>query len=156
MTASTIPELVFDTEPRDTAAVISPAYSNSALSRDELSEASAKAADDILALLKPESPGIDGQPVVSMALPNGLGFVLAFLGVVAKGAIAAPLNPAYTVPEYEVSTFTTYSITTLNLLPPHRRALAWTFWLVALVKLEGIADFCGSSISATPRPASWS
>lgn len=102
MAGPTIPTLVFDAEPRSTAAVISPASSSSPLSRNELKEASTRAADEILALLKLETQGIDGQPVVSMALPNGLGFVMAFLGVVARGAIAAPLNPAYTAPEFEV------------------------------------------------------
>lgn len=104
MTGHAIPELVFETGTRQAAAVLSPGATSdiSTLSRDELSHASARAAEGILAHLQPESPGIDGQPVVAMALPNGLGFVLAFLGVVTSSAVAAPLNPAYTIPEYEV------------------------------------------------------
>lgn len=103
MSVATIPKLVFDSGDGTTTAVISPAASSDvAISRDELERAGTEAAETILSLLTSESSGIDGQPVVSMALSNGLGFVLGFLGVVATGAIAAPLNPAYTIPEYEV------------------------------------------------------
>lgn len=38
--------------------------------------------------------------VVAMALPNGPPFVLCFLAIVAMGATAAPLNPAYTAEEF--------------------------------------------------------
>lgn len=100
-TGHTIPELVFGTDPHDTPAVISSTVSVS-LSQDKLKEASLAAASTILSLYKHDFIGIDGQPVVSLALPNGLGFVLAFLGVVSRGAVVAPLNPAYTIPEYEV------------------------------------------------------
>lgn len=104
MSVVTIPKLIFDTGDSTKTAVISPAASSDvAISRDELERISTDAARSILSLLDPESAGVYGQPVVSMALPNGLGFIMAFLGVVAAGAIAAPLNPAYTIPEYEVN-----------------------------------------------------
>lgn len=103
MTAYTVPNLVFEAEPHDAVVVVSPAAGNATLTRHELKHASLEVADGIRACLKTTSAGIDGQPVVAMALPNGLGFVLAFLGVVARGVVAAPLNPAYTVPEFEVS-----------------------------------------------------
>lgn len=105
MAQYTISNLTFESEPLDAVVVVSPAAGNATLTRRELKHTSEEAADGILACRKTTSTGIDGQPVVAMALPNGLGFVLAFLGIVAKGAIAAPLNPAYTIPEYEVSMY---------------------------------------------------
>ena len=38
---------------------------------------------------------------VSIALPNGLDFLVAFMAVARAGAIAAPLNPAYTADEFK-------------------------------------------------------
>ncbi len=43
------------------------------------------------------SPGT----TVSIILPNGLEFVVVFLAVTCCGAVAAPLNPAYTVDEFK-------------------------------------------------------
>ncbi len=43
------------------------------------------------------SPGT----TVSIILPNGLEFVVVFLAVARCGAVAAPLNPAYTVDEFK-------------------------------------------------------
>ena len=43
------------------------------------------------------SPGT----TVSIILPNGLDFVVVFLAVARCGAVAAPLNPAYTVDEFK-------------------------------------------------------
>lgn len=105
MSGYTLPLLVFETGDKDTAAVVSPALANRTLSRTELKQASLEAADGIYAHRNRDAFGIEGQHVVAMALPNGLPFVLAFLGVTARGAIAAPLNPAYTIPEYEVCWF---------------------------------------------------
>lgn len=102
MSGHTLPQVVFETGNDDAAAVVSPALSNKALSRAELKQISLETANGILTHYKRSAPGIEGRHVVAMALPNGLPFVLAFLGVAARGAIAAPLNPAYTVPEYEV------------------------------------------------------
>ena len=41
-----------------------------------------------------------GRPV-SIALVNNLEFIVLFLAVARAGAIAAPLNPAYTVDEFK-------------------------------------------------------
>ncbi|KUI70611.1 Putative peroxisomal-coenzyme A synthetase [Cytospora mali] len=101
MSGFTLPQLVFETGNKGAAAVVSPALGNVTLSRTELKRVSLEAADAIQALRNRDALGIEGQHVVAMALPNGLPFVLAFLGVTARGVIAAPLNPAYTVPEYE-------------------------------------------------------
>lgn len=45
--------------------------------------------------------GVGAQHAVSLALPNGAEFVVAFLAVAAQRAVAAPLNPAYTQAEFE-------------------------------------------------------
>ncbi|ORY83119.1 hypothetical protein BCR37DRAFT_379095 [Protomyces lactucae-debilis] len=45
--------------------------------------------------------GLSQGDAVSMALPNGLEFTVAFLGSCAQRGIAAPLNPAYKKAEYE-------------------------------------------------------
>ena len=47
--------------------------------------------------------GAGAQPgrAVSIALPNGLEFMVVFLAVARAGAIAAPLNPAYTADEFK-------------------------------------------------------
>ncbi|ROV92500.1 hypothetical protein VSDG_06706 [Cytospora chrysosperma] len=101
MSGHTLPKIIFETGNNDAAAVVSPALNNRTLSRTELKQVSLDTADGIQAYRKRHAVGIEGRQVVAMALPNGLPFVLAFLGVTARGAIAAPLNPAYTVPEYE-------------------------------------------------------
>jgi acyl-CoA synthetase (AMP-forming)/AMP-acid ligase II len=44
--------------------------------------------------------GVDPGDAVAMSLPNGPEIVTAFLGVVAAGAAAAPLNQAYTADEF--------------------------------------------------------
>lgn len=45
--------------------------------------------------------GVGKGDAVSMALPNGLEFTVAFLGACAQRCISAPLNPAYKKSEYE-------------------------------------------------------
>ena len=45
--------------------------------------------------------GVQPGRAVSIALPNGLEFMVVFLAVARAGAIAAPLNPAYTVDEFK-------------------------------------------------------
>ncbi|KAG6353984.1 hypothetical protein INS49_004955 [Diaporthe citri] len=105
MTTQTLPNLIFGTENAEASApaVFAPAPNEIALTRQHLQQASQQVADLILSKGEANSSGvgIDGQPVVALALPNGLGFVCTFLGLVSRGVIAAPLNPAYTVPEYE-------------------------------------------------------
>lgn len=106
MAVHTIPNLVFGTENAEAsaAALLAPAQNNITLTRQHLQQVSQQLADLILVKSRVHGGdlGINGQPVVAMALPNGLGFVCTFLGVVSRGAVAAPLNPAYTIPEYEV------------------------------------------------------
>lgn len=108
MTVQILPNLVFDTEIAEasTPVVLVPGRNNITLTRHHLQQASQQLADSILSKGQTNGSGvgINGQPVVALALPNGIGFVCTFLGLVSHGAVAAPLNPAYTVPEYEVST----------------------------------------------------
>ena len=44
--------------------------------------------------------GVKSGDVVSIVLPNGLEFMATFLAVAHAGAVAAPLNPAYTADEF--------------------------------------------------------
>lgn len=108
MAVQTLPNLVFDTKISEASApaVLVPGRNNTTLTRHHLQQTSQQLADPILSKSKINGSGVDisGQPVVALALPNGIGFVCTFLGLVSRGAVAAPLNPAYTVPEYEVST----------------------------------------------------
>ena len=45
--------------------------------------------------------GVSRGTTVSIILPNGLEFIVAFLAVARCGAVAAPLNSAYTVDEFK-------------------------------------------------------
>ncbi|KAK7740907.1 NRPS [Cytospora paraplurivora] len=101
MSDFTLSHLVFEAADKDAAAVVVPALANAALSRTELKQISLEAAAGIIGHRRRDALGVEGHHVVAMALTNGLPFVLAFLGVTSTGAIAAPLNPAYTEPEYE-------------------------------------------------------
>lgn len=106
MAIDTLTNLIFGTENAEASApvVFAPAPNDITLTRQHLQQASQQLADSILSEVKANGTGvsINGQPVVALALPNGLSFVCTFLGLASRGAIAAPLNPAYTVPEYEV------------------------------------------------------
>lgn len=106
MAIDTLHDLVFGTENAEASApaVLAPARNDITLTRRHLQEASQQLADLILSNSKTNDSGfgINGQPVVALALPNSIGFVCTFLGLLSRGAVAAPLNPAYTVPEYEV------------------------------------------------------
>ena len=44
--------------------------------------------------------GVSHGQTVALALPNGIAIVAAFLGIARAGAVAAPLNPAYTRDEF--------------------------------------------------------
>ena len=45
--------------------------------------------------------GLPPQAAVAIALPNSIQFVVTFLTTVTHRAVAAPLNPAYTQPEFD-------------------------------------------------------
>lgn len=106
MAIQTLPDLIFRTNDAEASVpvVFAPGVSDITLTRNQLQQASQWLADLILSKSKTNNSGIsiNEQPVVALALPNGIGFVCTFLGLVSRGAVAAPLNPAYTVPEYEV------------------------------------------------------
>lgn len=106
MALHTLPNLVFGTENAEASApaVIAPALNDITLTCHHIQQASQQLADLIFSKGEANDSGvcINGQPVVALALPSGVGFVCTFLGLVSRGAVAAPLNPAYTVPEFEV------------------------------------------------------
>lgn len=106
MATHTLPSLVFGTENAEGSApaVLTPGLNSIELTRHRLQQTSQRVADLIISRCKVNESGvgINGQPVVALALANGIGFVCTFVGLVSRGAIVAPLNPAYTVPEFEV------------------------------------------------------
>lgn len=106
MATHTLPNLVFGTKNAEESApaVLTPGLNSIELTRHHLQQASQQLAESIISKCRASESGVrmNKQPVVALALPNWVGFVCTFLGLVGRGAIAAPLNPAYTVPEYEV------------------------------------------------------
>ena len=83
---------IFDGHPAGSAAVVVPG--GPALSYKELADDVERTADVLAAA------GVRGGRAVSIALPNGADFLTVFLAVARAGAIAAPLNPAYTADEF--------------------------------------------------------
>ncbi len=82
---------ILDDRPADKSSVLipdGPAITYGAL-RDEVE----RVAETLAAIIGP-------QQAVSIILPNGLEFMVVFLAVVRTGAIAAPLNSAYTLDEF--------------------------------------------------------
>ena len=67
--------------------------------------------------------GLERGSAVSMALPNGLEFLVTFLAVLRAGAIAAPLNPAYTRAEFAF--YMGDASSQLAILPPDALAFFW-------------------------------
>ena len=59
----------------------------------------AQVADQVEALAGARRAGVRRGDRVALTLPNGPDVVLLLLAVIALGAAAAPLNPAYTEPE---------------------------------------------------------
>ena len=64
--------------------------------------------------------GVERGRAVSIVLPNGLDFLVTFLAVARAGAIAAPLNSAYTVDEFRF--FMEDAEAQLAILPPGAHA----------------------------------
>ena len=90
-TSNSLLSILSSDSPASTAVTIpgGPALSYGSL-RDEV--------DRVAELLA--GAGLERGSAVSMALPNGLEFLVTFLAVLRAGAIAAPLNPAYTREEF--------------------------------------------------------
>ena len=89
------------------------------ISYGELREEVERIAEILAAVIEP-------RQAVSIALPNSLEFLVAFLSVTRAGAIAAPLNSAYTLDEFKF--FMEDADSRLVILPegdhPSRRAAA--------------------------------
>ena len=81
------------TAPDDALALVEPA------SGERTTYGELRAAADGLARAL-AAAGVEAGDAVAMSLPNGPEIVAAFLGVVAAGAAAAPLNQAYTADEF--------------------------------------------------------
>jgi acyl-CoA synthetase (AMP-forming)/AMP-acid ligase II len=81
------------TAPDDALALVEPA------SGERTTYGELRATADALARAL-AAAGVEAGDAVAMSLPNGPEIVAAFLGVVAAGAAAAPLNQAYTADEF--------------------------------------------------------
>ncbi len=84
---------ILDGHPRDEVSVIVPGGPsvNFGTLKDEV--------ERVAGILS--ASGVRRGRAVSIVLPNGLDFIVTFLAVTRAGAIAAPLNPAYTVEEFK-------------------------------------------------------
>jgi oxalate---CoA ligase len=95
---------------------------------------------------------------VALALPNGPDVVLLLLAVTALGAAAAPLNPAYTEPEYQF--FLTDIAPRLMLIPASGAAAATAAAAAASITVIGVrpagdgpADLLADGQAATVQRA---
>ena len=84
---------IFDGHPAGDAAVVVPG--GLSLGYGEMRDEVERAAEVLAAA------GVERGRAVSIALPNGAEFLTVFLAAARAGAIAAPLNPAYTADEFE-------------------------------------------------------
>ncbi len=83
---------ILDNQPASKDSIIIPG--GPTLSYGELKDEVERVAETLATVIEP-------RQAVSIVLPNGLEFMVAFLAVARAGAIAAPLNPAYTVDEFK-------------------------------------------------------
>ena len=104
---STLAEIL-DGHPADSDAVLVPGGARAGYGdlKDEVERAA-----ELLA-----GAGVERGRAVSIVLPNGLDFLVAFLAVARAGAIAAPLNSAYTMDEFTF--FMEDAEAQLAILPP--------------------------------------
>ena len=105
--------------------------------------------------------GVSPGTTVSIILPNGLEFIVAFLAVARCGAVAAPLNSAYTVDEFKF--YMEDASSGLAILPvgdhPGREAAAQLGVPCVEVSLDGarlelLRDGRALTASADPVPPS--
>jgi acyl-CoA synthetase (AMP-forming)/AMP-acid ligase II len=94
--------------------------------------------------------GVPRGATVALTMPNGLGIVVAFLGIARAGCIAAPLNPAYTQDEF---TFYLDDIApALVLTPPGGAPLARAAAAGLGIALGDVAVDAGGHVCVTDRP----
>ena len=99
---------ILNGHPADSNAVVVPDGPTASYAdfRDEIERTAEKLA----------AAGVKRGKAVSIVLPNGLDFLVTFMAVARAGAIAAPLNSAYTVDEFRF--FMEDAEAQLAILPP--------------------------------------
>ena len=88
--------------------------------------------------------GVQAGRAVSIALPNGLDFLIAFLAVARAGAIAAPLNPAYTADEFGF--YMEDAEAQLAILPPGEHAARDAAARLGVPTIEAALDDAGKIV----------
>lgn len=88
--------------------------------------------------------GVQAGRAVSIALPNGLNFLIAFLAVARAGAIAAPLNPAYTADEFGF--YMEDAEAQLAILPPGEHAARDAATRLGVPTIEAALDDVGKFV----------
>ena len=88
--------------------------------------------------------GVQPGRAVSIALPNGLDFLIAFLAVARAGAIAAPLNPAYTADEFGF--YMEDAEAQLAILPPGEHAARDAAARLGVPTIEAALDDAGKIV----------
>ena len=88
--------------------------------------------------------GVQPGRAVSIALPNGLDFLIAFLAVARAGAIAAPLNPAYTADEFAF--YMEDAEAQLAILPPGEHAARDAAARLGVSTIEASLDDAGNIV----------
>ena len=88
--------------------------------------------------------GVQPGRAVSIALPNGLDFLIAFLAVARAGAIAAPLNPAYTADEFGF--YMEDAEAQLAILPPGEHAARDAAARLGVPTIEAALDDVGKIV----------
>ena len=88
--------------------------------------------------------GVQPGRAVSIALPNGLDFLIAFLATARAGAIAAPLNPAYTADEFAF--YMEDAEAQLAILPPGEHAARDAAERLGVPTIEASLDDVGKIV----------
>ena len=88
--------------------------------------------------------GVQPGRAVSIALPNGLEFMVVFLAVARAGAIAAPLNPAYTADEFKF--YMEDAEAQLAILPPGEHAAREAAQQLGVPTMEASLDAAGRTV----------
>ena len=88
--------------------------------------------------------GMQPGRAVSIALPNGLEFMVVFLAVARAGAIAAPLNPAYTADEFKF--YMEDAEAQLAILPPGEHPAREAAAELGVPTIEAALDDAGRTV----------
>ena len=127
---------IFDGRAPESAAVAVPG--GATLSYKALADDVERAAENLAAA------GVRRGRAASIVLPNGVGFLTAFLAVARAGAVAAPLNPAYTADEFEF--YMRDADSQVAILPPGDHPARAAAANLGLPTLDATADAMGKTI----------